>query len=656
MLSTFTLMLLPILSAPASTATPEVVELSLSREHACARTRKGEVWCWGNNEHAQLGRGDQGMPTGRPAPIPGITDAMGVAAAGIFTCVLRRSGEMKCWGGWLDGEGKGKVLEPSGITRLFSGESVVCAADAKGARCYGVMSWDAEHKAERPVDFGVTGKITSMVFSSRFACASLARGEVWCRGTAPGGPEQKDYTPHRLPVEGVERITGTYQSLCMRKAGTWSCQGGEADGQPKAPFTGKEPLVARDGRSCAVISGRVQCWGSNYDFSNGERVDEGASPPIEGITDATGVALGGQFTCALRAGGRVSCWGKNEDAQLGDGRPWFRMAPEAAQGISDVVRLRGGWHETCAQTAHGEVRCWGDNGKDKSGIAKAGFWGAVSTFDMAYGTICALVSGRPSCGYFSYDGWSSLSTPSLTTTARDIALNRIVDVCVIDKSRHVRCIYGQGEAGGWSSWKQVPKVKGATALAGGVETMCALVKKGKVWCWRDHRFDGDEDFPTKKPDPKPVIIKGLPPMKQLTGGIEHCGVSKKGEVWCWYFDANWGEPQMKAVGLRKVEALSPAVEVQRDDQLLCSRAADGRVRCMYWGKYLTGIPYGEREKRLNEVTEVPGPSVTLGVGHEHACMARPKGEVLCWGVDDMGQLGTGRVMATPVPVDVRFGR
>ena len=79
--------------------------------------------------------------------------------------------------------------------------------------------------------------------------------------------------------------------------------------------------------SCAVLrSGGVYCWGINNNGALGDGQDLGpetcgnppSSPaepcsrkPVEvvGLTDATSVAVGNGYACALIAGGTVECWG-----------------------------------------------------------------------------------------------------------------------------------------------------------------------------------------------------------------------------------------------------------------------------------------------------------------------------------------------------------
>lgn len=45
----------------------QVVEVSAGRAHACARTRDGKLFCWGENDHGQLG---DGTTTARATPAP----------------------------------------------------------------------------------------------------------------------------------------------------------------------------------------------------------------------------------------------------------------------------------------------------------------------------------------------------------------------------------------------------------------------------------------------------------------------------------------------------------------------------------------------------------------------------------------------------------
>lgn len=75
-----------------------VIDLSVSGTHSCAVTDAGHVSCWGWNSYSQLGRGVESSQAYAPAEVPGIDDAVQVAAGGEHTCVRTRSGEIWCWG------------------------------------------------------------------------------------------------------------------------------------------------------------------------------------------------------------------------------------------------------------------------------------------------------------------------------------------------------------------------------------------------------------------------------------------------------------------------------------------------------------------------------------------------------------------------------
>jgi alpha-tubulin suppressor-like RCC1 family protein len=76
----------------------KVPDMSNSAGFICGvRGRDGRVLCWGNNYTGQLG--DRSRENrARPMPVPGIDDAIQVAAGDLHACALRRSGRVSCWG------------------------------------------------------------------------------------------------------------------------------------------------------------------------------------------------------------------------------------------------------------------------------------------------------------------------------------------------------------------------------------------------------------------------------------------------------------------------------------------------------------------------------------------------------------------------------
>jgi alpha-tubulin suppressor-like RCC1 family protein len=101
-------------------------------------------------------------------------------------------------------------------------------------------------------------------------------------------------------------------------------------------------------------------------------VDLGLTPAAKAI------AVGGQFTCAIRADDVVKCWGHNTDGQLGqaDTLSRGRTPREMGEGLGiidlgGVRRARlvacGGFH-SCAILDDGSIKCWGGNFRGQLGL------------------------------------------------------------------------------------------------------------------------------------------------------------------------------------------------------------------------------------------------------------------------------------------------
>ena len=73
---------------------------------------------------------------------------------------------------------------------------------------------------------------------------------------------------------------------------------------------------------CLLVTGDVQCWGSNGNgqLGNNSTVNSATPVSVSGLTTATQVSAGQSHTCALLASGGVQCWGHNGNGQLGDER------------------------------------------------------------------------------------------------------------------------------------------------------------------------------------------------------------------------------------------------------------------------------------------------------------------------------------------------
>lgn len=76
----------------------DVVELALGGNHSCARRRDGTVLCWGGNEFHQLGHVASPKRRSVPTPVQGLADAIDVALGDRHSCAVRARGDVTCWG------------------------------------------------------------------------------------------------------------------------------------------------------------------------------------------------------------------------------------------------------------------------------------------------------------------------------------------------------------------------------------------------------------------------------------------------------------------------------------------------------------------------------------------------------------------------------
>ena len=82
---------------------------------------------------------------------------------------------------------------------------------------------------------------------------------------------------------------------------------------------------------------------------------------VAGITGATQVAGGEDFTCAVLIDTTAKCWGDDAFGQLGSGSIAPTSTPVTVSGLTDVSNIAAGrWHACAVQTT-GTMKCWGAN-------------------------------------------------------------------------------------------------------------------------------------------------------------------------------------------------------------------------------------------------------------------------------------------------------
>ena len=192
------------------------------------------------------------------------------------------------------------------------------------------------------------------------------------------------------------------------------------------------------------------------------------------------------------------------------------------------------------------------------------------------------------------------------------------------------------------------------AMSSGGSLSAAITIDGKVWLWGtlQKKTDKDEEFK----ELRPVVMGGLPIMKDIACGKNHClAVSASGEVWSWGNNASGqlGDgAQSGSMAFKKVANLPFISHVAVGSDHSVALADNGEI--FVWGSNEFGqlgisnihfrpeLFIGDQIKMVLEPTKVPWLEniVTIAAGSYHNLGLRNDGEIMAWGRGGSGQLGS----------------
>src|SRR5215813_5214219 len=110
---------------------------------------------------------------------------------------------------------------------------------------------------------------------------------------------------------------------------------------------GVQEIAAGSYHTCArLTSGKVTCWGANNDGQLGDDTEATRLHPVmvSDLEDAQqiDVGLGPGHSCAVVKSGKVRCWGVNFNSQLGDGTMTNSAAPIEVATLDDAIQVSTG--------------------------------------------------------------------------------------------------------------------------------------------------------------------------------------------------------------------------------------------------------------------------------------------------------------------------
>lgn len=283
-----------------------VSSISVGYYHACALVA-GSVWCWGLNQHGQLGNGSVAT-----SPVPVRVETLGssvvaVSAGANHTCAQLQNSTVYCWGynamgqlgdnSRIDRHVPTAVIAPgTGLSAVDAGEYQTCAltrddtggaggeggSSSESVLCWGQNNIDASPMIPTAIEETSGASVVST--GGNQACA-LFGNQIACWG---------------INHYGV--------------IAEWTLIDKSAVPLVRPDFSGLSAISAGAGRNCAIKKGAAFCWGTNHggEVGDGTTAEERRSPtPVVGLgSGVTAIdAGGGELACAV-ANGHAYCWGR----------------------------------------------------------------------------------------------------------------------------------------------------------------------------------------------------------------------------------------------------------------------------------------------------------------------------------------------------------
>ncbi len=371
------------------------------------------------------------------------------------------------------------------------------------------------------------------------------------------------------------------------------------------------------------------------------------------------IVAGGFHSCALLSTGDVKCWGLNIFGQLGVGNT-NNIGDDESPSASVVVdlgakakQISAGYLHTCALLVDGNVRCWGYNIQGQLGYGHTDNIGD----DEAPSTAGNVSLGGEVARIFSGTSYN----------------------CAVMKSGSVRC-WGQNDLGQLGLGHtnnigddEIPSSVAAIPLGSSVVQMdlssisnhsCAILANGSLKCWGRNNYGqlgyghtnnlGDDESVSGIGN----VNVGGSVTTITTGNFHTCALLNTGSVKCWGANTN-GElgyamatASVTAPLVGSLDLGDSAVAISAGSSHTCAVLASDNVVC--WGLNNEGqLGLGHTTNIGDDETPATGGFVSLGfqadqigLGASHACvLEKDTGKSQCWGSNNYGQLGQGNTSA-----------
>ena len=271
--------------------------------------------------------------------------------------------------------------------------------------------------------------------------------------------------------------------------------------------------------TCVIANGGVQCWGSNMwgQLGNATSGNFSATPVVvknangTPLTGVSSISVGGAHACAL-TGSTAKCWGLNQFGQLGTNNTTNSNVAKAVVGLNNLTSISAGLMKTCALTSLNKVKCWGSNANGELGAGSAALY--------------------------------SLTPLTVSNLNNAIAVDAMSDAhaCAVTSTNTVKC-WGSNDSGQLGTGTSIPNSNVAVAVVNlsnavsinvGARHSCAIQASGQMKCWGlnlQGQLGNGATSPTPSPTPSGVL--NVSNAATMDAGSNHTCAIENGFVKCW---------------------------------------------------------------------------------------------------------------------------
>lgn len=588
----------------------------LATTYTCGLRMSGALWCWGVSYSGSLGLGATVSAT-----LPQWVDSDGTSWEELSTgigsaCGVQTDHTLWCWGSINSTNVPTQVgsdADWNDVSVGGYGGDLACAIKSGGTLwCWGENQNGAlglGDSVDRPTPEQVTGTSWSDVkIGDAHTCALKSTGQLWCWGEGDDGRlGQNNTTDYNTP----QQVAGT----------TWA-------------FVEAGPVASFGIKSDGTLWG----WGANgtgtgLGLGNGSQASYDEPEQIPGTDWAT--VSDSYGTCATKTDGSLYCWGYNQNGALGNGGIGYAVVdPYQLSGSTWKSVERGGYFFGCALRTDDTAWCWGSNYDGPAGL---GYTSATIDTPAQIRDRYLTVSADP----ISESDASATLTVTLSSAAES-------DVTASYTSSDITATAGS----------DYTAISGTLTYTPGQTTNNIAVTLAGT----DATFEGPERFSLALSSVTHSGVSAassggrisdvdISNWSSVNGGLTtKCGIQTDNTLWCWGVGLSY-LTRTDTISYEKFGD-SDWESVATGDVSICAIKGTGTLWC--WGHNWYGtVPGGTSTTPQQVGADATWNKVASGV--VHTCATKDDGTLWCWGSNEVGQLGVGDTTTYNSPQQVGAG-